>query len=452
MLGSIPTRNRSTSDPADPVVAVAPAAAPPAPRAVRILFDDVSPLLSNNLAEAVGAYLECGRAPNFSALSTLRNELLALKDELTFYDEINGTKTADRMFEHAQQTLLVKHTAPQAPQLLLSHLVSIISQYWNCDEQRRQDLMPHLFTTLDRYMNALRERHLQAAEDDHADTEERHEQTRNILFEPERQRIVRRFAQRAAGGDGGLFDVFAHLGITADYRASRQDREEFRALFESGRIVRSKMVYMPPDECCRLYVQYEREVKAAMKYDGIEGDLDDMIAVRTYTISSNELNQALREANLEIIDIFAPYIKTFVSGLANLRTSSSSVYPDADGFVTLLRGVRMSEKELLQAGYVPGVVFRNPTPMSCSDDPEVSYLNMRDHYNVHIKVRCRPPYRTGEVSRHANNENEWIVALQKWIAVKSLRWLPGGTSTHPYVNLVFEQRDDPPSPPASPPR
>ncbi|TWC67290.1 hypothetical protein [Herbaspirillum sp. SJZ099] len=449
MFRSIPIRNTPPVGSADVSLAVVQSAPAPRPQAIRALFETLPPLQQQEMELAIHAYLQCGRSPNFDALVELRRAMDAIKEELIESDRLDGTDFAKPLFAHAEQSLAVDNDSPQAPQLLLSHLEATLIQYQRCDIGLRQDLTPQLHVALSRYLDLINDRHMQAPADDHTELEQRHEQTRNILFEPQRQRIVREFARRAAGDDGPVFDVFAHLGISPGYRASEQDREDFRALFESGRILRHKMVYTPPAECRKLYEQYAKEVEEAMRNDGIDGDLRDMIAVRTYTVSSNELNQALREQNLEVIDTFAPYFKTFVSGLANLRTSSSTMYPDADGFITLLRAVRLSEEELFRAGYVPGVVFRQPTPMSCSDNPNVSYWTLRGNYNVHIKVRCKVAHRTGEISRHAHSESEWIASLHLWMAVKSLRWLPGGTPSHPNVDLVFEECDQPRPAPSS---
>jgi len=416
------------------------------PRVIRRLFDDAGPKLSQrDLDAALHDYQQCGRAPNLDTLSTARCAMEDLKEALTETDSVNGTDVTRRLFLQAARALLVDDEKRAAPQLLLSHLERTITHYLRCDAGLRMDYTPRLYVALTRYLNLLNERHLQAPADDHTRIGERHEHIRTLLFEPQRQHIVREFSRRAAQQDRPQFDLHAHLGISAGYRASDQDREDFRALFESGRILRHSMRYSDPAECRKLYRQYENEVGQAMAHDGVDGsNLHDLIAVRTYTVSSNELNKALREQNLAVIDTFAPYIKTFVSGHLQLHLSSARLRPDKDGFITLMRAVQLSEQAVFRAGYVVGAIFRQPAPMSCSDDQRASFWSLRNKYNVHIHVRCKTARRAGDISRHAHSEAESILALQTWFKVTHATWLHGGTPAYPWLDLVFEEISGPP--------
>lgn len=413
----------------------------PDARALRRLFDDVRPAARDELHDALARYVDCGPTPNYEALCEMRRALKELRTDLEF----EGAGLCEQVFGAADKALMVDHAKLAAPQLLLSHLEKTITAYRACDDASRMDRTPQLYVALTRYLDVLSDRHMEAPRDDHRDIGARHQAVRALLFDPQRQRIVRECARRAAQPGGPDLDVLEHLGITPGYRATHQDRAEFRALFESGHILRSRMVYTAPAECRKLYAQYEREVGAVMAQDAARGsNLHDLIAVRTYTVSSNELNQALRNGDLARIDTFAPYIKTFVSGHAQLRLASRRIGADKQGFITLKRAVEMSEKQILRAGYVVGATFRQPTPMSCTGNEHASYLSLRSKYNVQLDVRCKSARRVGEISRHAHSEDESILPMQSWFKVTNATWLPGGTASHPRLDLVIEECDAPP--------
>jgi len=416
---------------------------PPRPGALalRRLFDDVRPAARHGLDDALARYVTCGPTPNYETLREMRCAIEDIKADLEF----EGALLCGQVFGAADKALMVGNDTLAAPQLLLSNLEKTLGAYLACDDTLRMDRTPQLYVALTRYLDVLSDRHMAAPREDHRDLGARHEAVRALLFEPQRQRIVRECARRAAQPGGPGVDVLAHLGIGADYRATDADRAEFRALFESGRILRSSMVYTPPAKCRDLYAQYECEVGAVMAQDARKGsNLHDLIAVRTYTVSSNELNQALREGDLARIDAFAPYIKTFVSGHAQLRLASRRIGADKQGFITLKRALQMSEKEILRAGYVVGATFRQPTPMSCTENSRASYWSLRSKYNVHLYVRCKNARRVGEISRHAHSEAESILALQTWFKVTDAAWQPGGTAAHPWLDLVIEECDAPP--------
>ena len=411
-------------------------------RAFRRLFDNAMTPAPRNLHAALACYVECGRAPNYAALCDMRRAASELRDDLA----LEGPELCEHFFGVAEAALMVDGNKLAAPQLLLSHLEKTITAYHACDDTLRRDHTPQLYVALTRYLDLLSDRHMAAPPGEHMALGERHEAVRALLFEPQRQRIVRESARRPAQQDKPDIDVLAHLGIGADYEATDQDRAAFRALFESGRILRSNMVYTAPDKCSALYAQYEREVAAVMAQDAAGGsNLHDLIAVRTYTVSSNELNQALRDGDLARIDAFAPYIKTFVSGHRQLRLASSRSGADRQGFITLRRALEMSERQILRAGYVVGAVFRQPTPMSCTGNEHASYLSLRGKYNVQIDVRCKSARRVGEISRHAHSEDESILALHTWFKVTKATWLPGGTRSHPRLDLTIEELDAAPA-------
>lgn len=420
---------------------------PAQPRVLRRLFEDARTMgAQDELHLALRRYLDCARAPNHDALCEMRSAIEELKDSLDESDAFEGTTACQSAIRHAERALLVNDASLAAPQLLLSHLDRTIRQYLHSDDDMRKDRTPQLYVALTRYLDLLSERHMAAPEGDHTELGERHERVRALLFEPQRQRIVRDFAQRAAQPDGAHASVLAQLGITPGYRASEQDRKEFRALFEGGHILRSKMQYTPPSECRALYLQYEHEVGKAMAQDAHSGsNLDDLIAVRTYTVSSNEINQAIRENDMATIHKMAPYLRTLVSGLAQLRATSRTIRPDKDGFVTLKRAVEMSEADILRAGYVPGVTFCQATPMSCSDSADVSYWRMRHKYNVHMNVRCKSARRLGDISRHAHSEAESVIAPETWFKVIDAVWRHGGTAARPWLDLTVEEISGPPS-------
>ena len=413
----------------------------PDARALRPLFDDVSPTTRDEFDHALASYVSCGRAPNLDALRDMRSALEKVREDLEF----EGEHLCEQVFGAADKALMVDPSKLAAPQLLLSHLEKTITAYSACDDTLRMDRTPQLYVALTRYLDVLSDRHREAPPGDDRDTGARHQAVRALLFEPERQRIVRECAHRAAQPGGPGVDVLERLGITPGYRATDQDRAEFRALFESGKILRLAMTYTAPSECRKLYAQYEREVGAVMAQDAARGsNLHDLIAVRTYTVSSNELNQALRDGDLARIDTFAPYIKTFVSGHAQLRLASRRIGADKEGFITLMRALEMSEKEILSAGYVVGATFRQPTPMSCTENSNASYWSLRNKYNVRLQVRCKSARRVGDISRHAHSEAESILPMQSWFKVIDATWQPGGTASHPRLDLVIEECDAPP--------
>lgn len=417
---------------------------------LRPFFKDFD--VSNGMIEvqdAFAAYEEAGVAPNYEELREARRIAEQLKDALLTaeHEQLGRRDLAvanDIAFSAARERApSVDVSQKAAPQILLAHLETVMNQFLKSSPEVATDRFPDVYVALQNYFDLLDHKTQMPP---YPDREAVHESVRDKLSASRHQAIIREFARAAVEDRKNNNNLYAILGITKDYRSTPEDQEAFRALFLSGKIIRSKMVYASPEECAELYALYERQIDNAVRHSSLSNACrTDMIGVRTYTVSSNELNQALREGNIEKIREFAPYIKVAISGLNQLRAYSTSLRSSRDVAPKpewVFRGVRLSVEELLKKGYVKGNAIDVKSFMSCSHSRSTGYCRLTDKYNVQMKIKARTPKLLGDLSLHNQSEDEVLFPPEKRFRIIDVKFSKGLEKNYPHVDIVMEEIDE----------
>lgn len=191
------------------------------------------------------------------------------------------------------------------------------------------------------------------------------------------------------------------------YQSTSEDREDFKQLFTSGQIIRNKGVYASPNECQDLYDFHMKKINELRESDHDIAPLHpiDALAVRTYSISSNELNdESLRTGDKAKIAKFAPYIKCAISGLNKLPVWTDHWSGDPKkGKNIVYRGKRLHASELSK--YKKGERIRELPFLSTTYDNKSPYRDF-DKYNVQYVIKSQTGKKLGALSIYAHLEDE----------------------------------------------
>jgi hypothetical protein len=337
-------------------------------------------IASNDFTQAFFRYHGLGDQPSFDALEKLHRAGLALREALQSAEERAG-----RNARTVQSALLLaasrrdRHMAhagiARTPPVMLEQLDAACDVF-QASEPDLNRFVP-LFSAIMSYFQALREQPQYFSD---APGRERilHELARGGLDAPLQDARLRKFraAENAFWSQG--HSAFNTLRILPDFRSTSADQDEFEDLFKSGALLRSRHRHHKPDDCRALFERH-RDSLAELKKRGTPVShlpLMDMLALRTYSINHQEINQVLRDNDREKIGALAPYIKLVVSGLNRIPAGVSGT--------PLRRGMRLDADALVRAGFFKGnrVTMRDFTSASAPGAP--SWCRSDEHYNVQL--------------------------------------------------------------------
>lgn len=213
-----------------------------------------------------------------------------------------------------------------------------------------------------------------------------------------------------------------------DYRASFEERERFRQLFLEGKIKLDKEKYLSPDQADELYDSYASKMEelkdTRYQYAGIP--TDELVALRTYSVYADELNNAFKRGDLAKLAELDPYIKTLVSGLN--RLPPYRMYRNSP----LYKGATLTADQI--KAYIPGEEITEPAFFS------TSYSESKAHKkNVQYQVYSQNGRSLTDISLYQDWEAEVLLRPGTKFKVSRVVKRPGGSYEYPDAIIVLDE-------------
>ena len=219
------------------------------------------------------------------------------------------------------------------------------------------------------------------------------------------------------------------------YRSTQEEQDAFKALFLGNRIIQCGN--LTAEKCEELWALYTAQLHAVRKNNPWLKSIPmtDLIAIRTYSVASNELNEALRNRDEEKIAAFAPYIQCLLSGLNQMPAFTRSFSSTRGEW--LHRGVRLSAADLKK--YVPGAIISEAAFTSTTSDPNSSYCRLKEKYNVQLRIFGKGK-NIAAASLYAHLEDEVLFPPGTQFEVVEVKYVNEGLEPDmPRVNITLRE-------------
>lgn len=395
------------------------------------------------VAEAMVAYCALGiEQPNYRCLSNLRKQVNKVAAEMLelapFAGEPADFRTIEHAFESAKQDLEEIRQIDGGGLKAALRQINLICR--GMDMNDRAALMralPALRAALNDYHRQIEDCFVPGSRFSESAV---HERNRAELDQPARAALLQRLAQRTHAAWHSDANVYQLLGIKPDYQASEADAAAFEQVFKQGRLIRTGGKYASATECLDLFDLYAKHMRAAQRDGDVPPDipLAELIALRTYSVSSNELNQALREGDSKTVREFAPMIKLLVSALNRLPDCGSNTRQSKK---ILFRGIKLTANQLIESGYVKGNKLVIPSFASCATSGSTQYTQ-HEHFNVQLEIEQRDAKLIDNTSLYKGREDEALFKPMSCFEVLSVRYDENSPDpNYPYVTIKLRQID-----------
>lgn len=388
------------------------------------------------LLTALAAYRAIGlEQPTHAALNHLRSTVTAIARQLLEGAEYEGepgsAQVVQQAFAGAAAELAEEResfdTGMPAALAHVNHL---------CDRMQGADLatmlgdLPVLKASLEQYSDDVAHRCNR-----HADDFMVHERNRAALELPAHDALLQRLAQKNRALWQSDANIYQLLKIKPDYRSTATDAADFEKTFKQGRLVRTNGRYVPPNECLELYKLYASDMQRKQRECHIPTNMPmaELLALRTYTVSSNELNQALRDGDTRTLLEFAPMLKLVISGLNRLPTLRQHK--------TIYRGMNLTAEQLIESGYIKGNKLFNPAFTSCATNCNTSHTTM-EKFNVQLEIEQRDAKLIDPLSLYSGFEDEALFKPMTCFEVVAVHYAdPTPDPQRPQVRVKLRQID-----------